>query len=104
MLNGSIGTYAEQVLIATGRSDWKSRINEDEDALFLRQMEGLLRRGGKYSDVRQNLRWRRGVFLDKAGNCHDFYYRVLICFVAVSQCSPHKFILSAYRDIFQKHE
>lgn len=50
-LNGSIGTYAEQLLISTGRSDWKSRIEDDEDAKLLKQLKGLLGRGGKYSDV-----------------------------------------------------
>ena len=51
-LNGSMAAYAEQVLISTGRSDWKSKIEEDEDAHFVRQMKGFFGSKGKYSDVR----------------------------------------------------
>jgi hypothetical protein len=80
MLNGSIGTYAEQVLIATGRSDWKSRINEDEDAVFLRRLEGLLRRGGKYSDVRQRLQPQALAIPREAGFFHGVNCSVLIHF------------------------
>lgn len=50
-LNGSIGTYAQQVLISTGRSIWKSRIEEDDDALLLKLLKSFLGRGGKYSNV-----------------------------------------------------
>lgn len=44
--------YAEQVLICTGKKDWKSRIEDEDDAMLLRQLKGLLTRGGKYADVR----------------------------------------------------
>ncbi len=50
-LHGTIAPYAEQILIGTGRSDWSSRIEEDGDAVFVRELKGLLGRGGKYSDV-----------------------------------------------------
>lgn len=51
-LNGSMAAYAEQVLISTGQSDWKSKIEDEEDGVLLRQMKRLLGRGGKYSNVR----------------------------------------------------
>ena len=43
--------YAEQVLISTGNSAWKSRIEDDESAWLLRSLKSHLGRGGKYSDV-----------------------------------------------------
>lgn len=46
-----MAAYAEQVLISTGRNDWKSRIEEEEDAVLVRQLKKLLLRGGKYVDV-----------------------------------------------------
>ena len=51
-LNGSMAPYAEQVLISTGRSDWHSRIEEDEEGVLVRELKGFLGRHGKYSDVR----------------------------------------------------
>lgn len=50
-LNGSMAAYAEQVLISTGRNDWKSRIEEEEDAVLVRQLKKFLLRGGKYANV-----------------------------------------------------
>lgn len=52
-INGSMPTYAEQVLISTGRDDWKSRIEDEEEAVLVRQMKHFLLRNGKYSDVSQ---------------------------------------------------
>jgi hypothetical protein len=90
MLNGSIGTYAEQVLIATGRSDWKSRIEEDEDAVLLQQMKGLLGRGGKYSDVRQKLRRRVVASEGEAIQTSVLDSSVLIrVFSLITMCSSH---------------
>ena len=51
-LNGSMASYAEQVLVCTGRIDWKSRIEEEDEALLVKQLKSFLGRGGKYSDVR----------------------------------------------------
>jgi hypothetical protein len=52
-LNGTMASYAEQVLICTGRSDWKSRIEEENDGDNLAaDLKELLGRGGIYSDVR----------------------------------------------------
>ena len=61
-LNGSMAAYAEQVLISTGKSDWKSRIEEEEgvhgDAV--RGLKGLLGPRGKFSDVgREHARYTR---------------------------------------------
>lgn len=50
-LNGSMAAYAEQVLISTGRPDWSSRIEDEPDAVLVRQLKKFLGRGGKYSDV-----------------------------------------------------
>lgn len=50
-LNGTTPAYAEQVLISTGRADWKSKIEEEDDSVFLKQLKKYLGRGGKYSDV-----------------------------------------------------
>ena len=52
-INGSMAAYAEQVLISTGRSDWPSRITEEEgpDGALARQLSNNLLRGGKYMNV-----------------------------------------------------
>lgn len=50
-LNGTMPAYAEQVIISTGRSDWKSRIQEDEDSVLVNQMAKLTGPKGKFSDV-----------------------------------------------------
>jgi hypothetical protein len=51
-LNGTMPNYAEQVLICTGKSDWKSRIEEenggDNLAADLKELLGIR---GPYSDV-----------------------------------------------------
>ena len=44
-------TYAEQVLISTGKDDWTSRIEDDEGSELVRQIKNFLGRNGKYSDV-----------------------------------------------------
>jgi hypothetical protein len=50
-LNGTMAMYAEQVLISTGREDWKSKIEEEDKGVLVRQLKKYLLRGGKYSDV-----------------------------------------------------
>lgn len=50
-INGSMPTYAEQVLISTGKDDWTSRIEDDEGSALVRQIKNFLGRNGKYSDV-----------------------------------------------------
>ncbi|EMC96411.1 hypothetical protein BAUCODRAFT_148027 [Baudoinia panamericana UAMH 10762] len=51
-INGSMAAFAEQILISTGRSDWTSRIEEEEsaDGAFVRQLKDLLYKGGKFED------------------------------------------------------
>lgn len=51
-LNGLITSYAEQVLICTGKDDWPSRIEEDNNGANLAaDFKALFGRGGAYSDV-----------------------------------------------------
>jgi hypothetical protein len=47
-----MASYAQQVLISTGKDDWKSKIEDEEDAVLVRQLKKFLTRGGKYVDVR----------------------------------------------------
>ncbi|EDN90634.1 hypothetical protein SS1G_00034 [Sclerotinia sclerotiorum 1980 UF-70] len=62
-LNGTMAAYAEQVLICTGKSDWPSRIEEDNSGDNLAaDIKELMGRGGMYSDVTRTisyaqLRW-----------------------------------------------
>jgi len=50
-LNGTMAAYAEQVLISTGRRDWKSNIEEDDGSVLVKQLRKFIGRGGKYTDV-----------------------------------------------------
>lgn len=50
-----MAVYAEQVLVSTGRDDWKSRIEEEDEADFVRELKGLLGRGGKFCDPYYNI-------------------------------------------------
>ncbi|KAI1753245.1 Sucraseferredoxin-like protein [Xylaria castorea] len=55
-LNGLIASYAEQVLICTGRTDWPSRIEEDNSGDNLAaDLKELIGRGGIYSDPFHNI-------------------------------------------------
>lgn len=58
-MNGTMAGYSQQVLITTGRPDWRSRIEEDgvdkEWGMLGRGLKGLIGRGGKYSDVGKSL-------------------------------------------------
>lgn len=54
-ISGSMAAYAEQVLISTGRTDWTSKIESEEQGVLVRQLKKFLGRGGKYSDVRARL-------------------------------------------------
>ena len=62
-INGSMASYAEQVLISTGRNDWKSRIEEEEEGVLVKQLKSFLGRGGEYMDVCELL----GVLARKLG-------------------------------------
>lgn len=51
-LNGTMPTYAEQVIICTGKDDWASRIEEEHSGDNLAaDIKELVGRGGKYADV-----------------------------------------------------
>ncbi|TRX88226.1 hypothetical protein FHL15_010881, partial [Xylaria flabelliformis] len=53
-LNGLMASYAEQVLICTGRNDWPSRIEEDNsDDNLAADLKELIGRGGIYSDLKE---------------------------------------------------
>ncbi|KAI5357991.1 Putative thioredoxin-like ferredoxin, Thioredoxin-like superfamily [Septoria linicola] len=54
-LNGSMAAYAEQILLCSGKADWKSKIEDEEDAGLLRQLRKFLVRGGKYVDPYHNV-------------------------------------------------
>lgn len=51
-MNGVMASYAEHVLICTGKDDWTSRIEDDESGDNLAaDLKELIGRGGVYSDV-----------------------------------------------------
>lgn len=50
-INGSMAAYAEQCLISTGRSDWPSKIENEDEGVLVKRLKGFLGRGGKYTDV-----------------------------------------------------
>lgn len=55
-LNGTMVAYSEQVLICTGKSDWPSRIEEENSGDNLAaDIKELIGRGGMYSDVSPSL-------------------------------------------------
>ncbi|KAI0011097.1 Sucraseferredoxin-like protein [Xylariaceae sp. FL0662B] len=55
-LNGLISSYAQQVLICTGKDDWTSRIEEDNSGDNLAaDLKELIGRGGVYSDPFHNI-------------------------------------------------
>ncbi|KAK2749426.1 Altered inheritance of mitochondria protein 32 [Myotisia sp. PD_48] len=58
-LNGSMASYAQQVLISTGQRDWLSRIEDDGMdkgwGTLARQLKKLLGRNGKFSDPYNNI-------------------------------------------------
>ena len=63
-LNGLISSYAEQVLVCTGKSDWTSRIEEDDSGDNLAaDLKELIGRGGVYSDVSRST--QSGEFLPR---------------------------------------
>jgi hypothetical protein len=51
-LNGTMGLYAEQVLVCTGKEDWTSKIEDENSGDNLAaDIKELLGKGGKYADV-----------------------------------------------------
>lgn len=52
-LSGTMASYAEQVLICTGKEDWESNIaDENAGDNLAADIKELVGRGGVYSDVR----------------------------------------------------
>jgi len=55
-LNGTMASYAEQVLICTGKDDWVSRIEEENSGDNLAaDIKELVGRGGMFSDPYHNI-------------------------------------------------
>ncbi|EGP84064.1 uncharacterized protein MYCGRDRAFT_48604 [Zymoseptoria tritici IPO323] len=54
-LNGSMATYAQQLLICTDKDDWTSKIEDEEDAVLVRELKKNLTRGGKFVDPYHNI-------------------------------------------------
>jgi len=55
-INGLISNYAQQVLICTGKDDWASRIEDDNDGDNLAaDLKELVGRGGVFSDPFHNI-------------------------------------------------
>lgn len=83
-INGSMAAYAEQVLISTGRNDWTSRIENEDEAVLVKQLKRFLGPGGKYSDVRVYMTTELFESYTNAGE-------------AISQRYAHKFFVSTNR-------
>ncbi len=54
-INGTMPSYAEQVLISTGRSDWASKIETEEEGVLVKRLKHFLGPKGKYSDPYHNV-------------------------------------------------
>lgn len=51
-LNGTMGKYAEQVVICTGKQDWSSKIEDENSGDNLAaDIKELVGRGGQFADV-----------------------------------------------------
>lgn len=55
-LEGTMSPYAQHLLISTGQSDWKSRIEDEKDSPaawggLVGEVKALLGRGGEFFDV-----------------------------------------------------
>lgn len=83
-LNGTMPAYAEQVIISTGRSDWKSRIQEDQDSVLVNQMAKFTGPKGKFSDVCD---------YHQHSSMHTMSLTCLL--LAIPQCIRHQLVNSA---------
>jgi hypothetical protein len=85
-INGSMPAYAEQVLISTGKDDWTSRIEDDEEGgAFVRQIKSFLGQDGKYS----NVSYQRAVQSITSNHLIDTH-------PAIPQCHAHELVLRPY--------
>jgi hypothetical protein len=81
-INGSMPAYAEQVLISTGKEDWTSRIEDDEEGgAFVRQIKSFLGKDGKYSNVSFQAVVQR-IINNTLTNAHP----------AIPQCNAHELV------------
>jgi prenyl protein peptidase len=59
-LDGTMAAYSRHILVLTGQSDWKSKIEDERDtAVWGRLLAGLKKefgRGGNYHDVSNSVR------------------------------------------------
>ncbi|KAF1810018.1 Sucraseferredoxin-like protein, partial [Eremomyces bilateralis CBS 781.70] len=55
VMGNSVAPYSEHVLVSTGRSDWPSRIEDDESTPVVAALKGAFGRGGKYTDPFHNV-------------------------------------------------
>jgi hypothetical protein len=81
-LNGTMASYADQVLICTGKEDWTSRIEDENGGDNLAaNIKNLLGRGGIYSDVRILIMERaRSIRAFKRGGCQEHEISMLLYF------------------------
>ena len=84
-LNGTMPAYALQVIVSTGRTDWKSRIQDDEDSALVNQLAKFTGPKGKYSDVRTHL---------NTTIMRDMLLTRLL--IAIPQCIRHQLIHPAH--------
>nr|POE84606.1 altered inheritance of mitochondria protein 32 [Quercus suber] len=49
-ISASMPTYAEQVLICTGKEDWASNIEDEADGLLVKELKNMLSLKGKFRD------------------------------------------------------
>jgi hypothetical protein len=84
-LNGTMPAYALQVVVSTGRTDWKSRIQEDEDSALVNQLAKFTGPKGKFSDVRP-----------LSNTCIMPNLSLTRLLVAISQCIRHQLINPAH--------
>ncbi|KAI7041609.1 putative transporter [Hortaea werneckii] len=72
-INGSMAAYAEQVLLCTGRSDWASRIETEEnaDGEIVRQLKSFLGPNGKFSDPYHNVMLTNSSIQSSASPTHQ---------------------------------
>jgi hypothetical protein len=90
-LNGTMAAYAEQVLICTGKEDWVSKIEDENDGDNLAaDLKELLGRGGIYSDA--------CLFTTPLAQSHPFCFRIItdMIFAAIPQYIHHQCLLPAF--------
>jgi hypothetical protein len=72
-LNATMAAYTQHVIIATGKRDWSSRIEDDgvgeSWGALGRGLKGLMGRGGRFSDVRSPRSLREYVYSVETMDC-----------------------------------